>query len=92
VFATTVALRGATKTRPGTVGTPVEVGGVSVAAGDWLVGDGDGVAVVGAATLEDVVRAAHARADKERAMFEALRQGATTLELLALDPSPVEGA
>jgi 4-hydroxy-4-methyl-2-oxoglutarate aldolase len=92
VFATTVALRGATKDRPGTVGTPVEVGGVSVAAGDWLVGDGDGVAVVGAAALEDVVRAAQARADKERAMFEALRQGATTLELLAIDPSPVEGA
>ena len=43
VFATTVALRGATKNRPGSVGVPVAVGGVSVAAGDWLVGDADGV-------------------------------------------------
>ena len=46
VFATTVALRGATKNRPGSVGVPVAVGGVSVAAGDWLVGDADGVTVM----------------------------------------------
>ena len=32
VFSTTVALRGASKTRPGTVGAPAQVGGVSVAA------------------------------------------------------------
>jgi 4-hydroxy-4-methyl-2-oxoglutarate aldolase len=92
VFATTVALRGASKSRPGTVGAPVEVGGVSVAAGDWIVGDGDGVAVVTAGAIDDVVRAGRARADKEEAMFAALRQGATTLELLGLDASPVQGA
>jgi 4-hydroxy-4-methyl-2-oxoglutarate aldolase len=91
VFSTTVALRGASKNRPGRVGAPVEVGGVSVAAGDWLVGDADGVAVVSAAEIDDVLRAGRARADKEEAMFSALRQGATTLELLGLDPSPVEG-
>lgn len=92
VFSTTVALRGASKNRPGSVGAPVEVGGVSVAAGDWLVGDADGVAVVSAAALADVLGASRARADKEEAMFGALRQGRTTLELLGLDPSPVAGA
>jgi 4-hydroxy-4-methyl-2-oxoglutarate aldolase len=92
VFASTVALRGASKNRPGTVGVPVEVGGVPVAAGDWLVGDADGVAVVGAAAIEDVLRAGRARADKEEAMFGALRQGRTTIELLGLDPSPIERA
>jgi 4-hydroxy-4-methyl-2-oxoglutarate aldolase len=91
VFSATVALRGASKNRPGTVGSPAEVGGVSVAAGDWLVGDADGVAVVSAAEIDDVLRAGRARVDKEEAMFTALRQGATTLELLGLDPSPVEG-
>jgi 4-hydroxy-4-methyl-2-oxoglutarate aldolase len=92
VFATTVALPGASKSRPGTVGSPVEVGGVSVAAGDWIVGDRAGVAVVTASAVDDVVRAGRARADKEEAMFAALRQGATTLELLGLDASPVQGA
>jgi len=92
VFSTTVALRGASKNRPGAVGAPVEVGGVSVAAGDWLVGDADGVAVVSAAAIEDVLGAGRARAEKEEAMFGALRQGRTTVELLGLDPSPVTGA
>jgi len=92
VFATTVALRGASKERPGTVGTPADVGGVSVAPGDWLVGDSDGVAVVAAGAIDDVIDAGRARAEKEQAMFGALRQGRTTLELLALDPSPVRRA
>jgi 4-hydroxy-4-methyl-2-oxoglutarate aldolase len=91
VFSATVALRGASKNRPGTVGAPAEVGGVSVAVGDWLVGDADGVAVVRAADIDDVLRAGRARVEKEEAIFVALRQGATTLELLGLDPSPVEG-
>jgi len=92
VFSTTIALRGASKARPGAVGLPADVGGVRVSAGDWLVGDGDGVVVVPATALDDVLRAGRARADKEDAMFVALRQGRTTVELLGLDPSPVEGA
>jgi 4-hydroxy-4-methyl-2-oxoglutarate aldolase len=92
VFSTTVALRGASKNRPGMLGAAVVVGGVTVEAGDWLVGDVDGVAVVRAAAIEDVLAAGRARAQKEAAVFTALRQGHTTLELLGLDPSPVEGA
>jgi 4-hydroxy-4-methyl-2-oxoglutarate aldolase len=92
VFATTVALRGASKSHPGTVGAPVHVGGEPVAAGDWLVADGDGVVVVTAAVIDEVLGAARARAEKESAMFSALRQGRTTLELLGLDPTTVTGA
>jgi 4-hydroxy-4-methyl-2-oxoglutarate aldolase len=92
VFATTVALRGASKRHPGAVGAPVHVGGEPVAAGDWLVADADGVVVVTAALIDEVLGAARARAEKESAMFSALRQGRTTLELLGLDPTPVTGA
>ena len=91
VFSTTIALRGATKLAPGTVGSPVEVGGAMVEAGDWLVGDADGVVVVPRNELAAVVAAGRARQEKERKLFEALRQGRTTLELLELDPTPVEG-
>jgi 4-hydroxy-4-methyl-2-oxoglutarate aldolase len=89
-FATTIALRGAAKVAPGSVGAPVVVGGVEVCAGDWVVGDADGVTVIPGAALEDVIAAGRARADKEDGLFAALSEGATTIELLGLDPSPVD--
>jgi 4-hydroxy-4-methyl-2-oxoglutarate aldolase len=92
VFSSTVALRGAAKTAPGSVGASATVGGVEVRCGDWVVGDADGVVVVPAHGVEDVLVAGRARADKEEGLFEALTNGATTVELLGLDPSPVEVA
>ena len=90
VFATMVALRGATKNRAGSVGGPVTVGDVEVEKGDWIVGDADGVTVVSAATLPTVLAAGRVRAAKEERYFSALRSGATTLKLLDLDDSPVK--
>ena len=51
VFSALVALPGATKLRGGAIGQPALVGGVRVAAGDWIVADADGVAVVPAGAL-----------------------------------------
>ncbi|MBA2326032.1 MAG: dimethylmenaquinone methyltransferase [Actinobacteria bacterium] len=92
VFATGVALKGATKTLPGAIGTQVEVGDVPVHPGDWIVGDADGVTVVPRDRLEDVLTAGRARADNEARLFGELQRGATTIDLLGLDPSPIEGA
>ncbi len=89
VFSATIALRGATKMREGTVGGPALVGDVDVELGDWIVGDADGVTVVPGALLDDVLAAGRARAQKESRMFEQLRAGSTTVELLELDTSPV---
>jgi 4-hydroxy-4-methyl-2-oxoglutarate aldolase len=93
VFSTGLALRGATKERPGAVGpgSGAVVGDVPVDAGDWVVGDRDGVVVVAGDALRDVVAAGRARAEKEAGYFAALREGATTLELLGLDDGPIEG-
>ena len=90
VFSTMVALRGAAKTRPGTVRAPIQCGGVLVEPGDWVVGDADGVVVVPGATIADVINAGRVRAAKEAAMFRALWEGKTTVELLGLDPSPIQ--
>jgi len=92
VFATGLALPGASKQEPGDVGRPTVVGDVEVEAGDWVLGDADGVTVVAADDLAAVLAAAQARAEKEKEMFERLRAGETTLGLLALDPSPVRSA
>ncbi|HXQ60276.1 MAG TPA: RraA family protein [Acidimicrobiales bacterium] len=90
VFSTTVALRGAAKVAPGSVGAPAPVGGVVVHTGDWVVGDSDGVTVIPGEGLDDVLVAGRARAEKEEGLFRALVAGSTTVELLSLDPSPVE--
>jgi 4-hydroxy-4-methyl-2-oxoglutarate aldolase len=87
VFSSTISLPGARKDQPGTVGAPVTVGGVSVARGDWIVGDVDGVTVVPGASLEAVCAAGEAREAKEAGFFTALRAGTTTVELLGLDAS-----
>ncbi len=92
VFSTMVALRGAAKCTPGTVGAPVVVGDVEVRTGDWVVGDADGVVVIRRAELDAVLVAATARTAAEQELFTALQAGATTVALLGLDASLVRRA
>jgi regulator of RNase E activity RraA len=66
------------------------VGDVEVATGDWVVGDVDGVTVVPGGSLDAVLTAGRARAEKEAGLFTALRAGATTIELLRLDDTLVD--
>lgn len=89
VFASMVALRGASKDKGGEIAAPVVVGDVTVRCGDWIVADADGVVVVGAENLTQVSKRARERADRERQIFEELRGGRTTLHLLGLDGSKV---
>ncbi|HVA08013.1 MAG TPA: hypothetical protein VNG12_14845, partial [Acidimicrobiales bacterium] len=74
----------------GTVGQPIQVAGVAVALGDWVVGDVDGVVIVPGEKIEEIVAAAQGRTQKELEYFELLRSGATTVELLGLDSSVVD--
>jgi 4-hydroxy-4-methyl-2-oxoglutarate aldolase len=90
VFSAAIALTGASKDKPGSVGSPVRVGGVLVSFGDWVVADVDGVTVVPHSRLESVLEAGRTRAEKEAGFFAALRAGRTTLDLLELDASLVK--
>lgn len=89
VFSSQVALPGATKQARGTVGAPIRFAGRPVVLGDWVVGDVDGVVIVPGGELAAILAAARARTAKETGFFEALRAGATTVELLGLDTSSV---
>jgi 4-hydroxy-4-methyl-2-oxoglutarate aldolase len=88
-FSVVIALPGATKNRAGSVGTHANVGDVDVRIGDWVVGDADGVAVIPGDQLDAVLGAGRAREAKEAKMFDELRAGKTTLELLDLDAGPI---
>ena len=90
VFSAMVALRGASKTEPGTTGAPAHVGGVEVERGDWVVGDADGVTIVPQSRINEVLAAGRARAAKEEHLFAQLKAGHTTLDLLGLDDAPID--
>jgi 4-hydroxy-4-methyl-2-oxoglutarate aldolase len=89
VFSSGIALRGASKEEGGRVGCAIRMGDAEVRTGDWVVGDSDGVTVVAQADLAAVTERAQARAAREAELFDRLRDGGSTVELLGLDPSRV---
>lgn len=84
VFARGVSVRGTTKSSAPSVGKPISFTGVTVAAGDLVVADDDGVIVLPAADAERTLAAGVARAAKEAEMMKKLAAGATTVDLLGL--------
>lgn len=81
IWARWVRIRGATKTKPGAIGEPVEVGGCMICTGDAVVLDADGVAVVPAGRVGEVLAAARQRAEKERVKRAKLEAGALSYDL-----------
>ena len=84
VFTRGVSVRGTLKASAPSVGKPVRFTGVTVAAGDLVVADDDGVIVLPRADVERTLAAGEARAAKEAEMMSRLASGATTLDLLGL--------
>jgi 4-hydroxy-4-methyl-2-oxoglutarate aldolase len=86
-----VRVQGAVKERPGALDVPVVVGGARIAPGDAVVLDADGVAVVEAQRVDEVLAAALEREEKERAKGEKLAGGLLSYDLDELR-AKVEGA
>lgn len=63
----------------------VEVCGVLVRPGDYLLADGSGIVVIRADDVAEVVEAAEAVVEKERVMGEALRRGAPVSSVMGQD-------
>ena len=84
VFSRGVSVRGTLKASAPSIGKPIALTGVSVAAGDLVVADEDGVIVLPAADVERTLAAGQARAAKEAEFMKMLGQGATTVDLLGL--------
>jgi 4-hydroxy-4-methyl-2-oxoglutarate aldolase len=81
IWARWVRVKGATKEIAGTIGEPVEVGGATIRQGDVVVLDADGVAVVEAERVDDVLEASLAREQKERVKRVKLAAGKLSFEL-----------
>ena len=87
VFSRGLAIGSCTKEKPGTLDTPIELGGTTVRPGDLIFGNADGLVIVEQNRIEEVYEAAVARRTRESEIIGKLREGSTTIELLGLaDP------
>lgn len=81
IWARWTRIRGATKDHVGELNVPVTVGGARIAPGDILVLDADGVAVVEASRIAEVLDASRKREQYERAKRQRLQDGALSWEI-----------
>ena len=81
VWARWVRIAGADKKAPGTIGEPVVVGGATIRQGDLVVLDADGVAVVEAERVDEVLAAAREREEKEATKRAKLQAGELSYDL-----------
>ncbi len=81
IWARWIRVKGAVKETAGELDVPVVVGGATIAPGDIIVADADGVAVVEAARVDEVLAASLVREEKETVKRDKLRGGALSCEL-----------
>lgn len=79
-----ICSRGTVKRRAVSLAAPVAIDGVLVRPGDWVVGDRNGVCVLPADGVDDIVAAARARVEREETFREEIRQGLPTTRVLGL--------
>ena len=77
VFARGICPNSPWKNGPGSVGLPIVIGGVTVNAGDIVVGDQDGVVIVAHQRAATVAEGLKAVLDKEKNMEAAVKAGNT---------------
>ncbi len=82
VFASGVTPNSCVKSGPGRVGFPVVAGGVSVAPGDIVMGDRDGVVVVPASRLDEVASKVTSIREAETTLIADVEKGLTTFPFM----------
>jgi regulator of RNase E activity RraA len=82
VFAAGYNPNGPTKNIAGRIGHPISVGGVTVHAGDFIIGDADGVVVVEREKIASLLPLAAKKVADESARIEAIKKGDTAAKWL----------
>jgi len=81
IWARWIRVQGAVKNTAGELDVPVIVGGATINPGDVIVADSDGVAVVEAARVDEVLAASLEREERERVKRSKLQAGELSYEL-----------
>jgi regulator of RNase E activity RraA len=70
---------------PGRSQVPIEIGGVVVNPGDWIVGDGDGVVVIPSAQLDAVLAQAEDDLQTEARIMARVQSGASVMDAVTAE-------
>lgn len=81
VFSTGLAMQGTVKETLGTVNAPIVIGGIIVHPGDILSGDDDGVVCLPRRDITRVGTLSRDKEAKEAEVMQALKEGASILEI-----------
>ncbi len=81
VWARWIRVHGANRTEVGEIDAPVEVGGATIEAGDAVVLDDDGAVVVAKGRLDEVLRSARERFEREKVKRAKLEAGDLSYDL-----------
>lgn len=84
VFSKSVSPMGGFKQSAGSVNVPIACGGMTVAPGDIIIGDDDGVVVVAKERAQEVLATCERTEKKEMAIRRGMDEGKTLFELLGL--------
>jgi 4-hydroxy-4-methyl-2-oxoglutarate aldolase len=85
VFCRGLSIKGTGKNQPGKINVPVNIGGVSINPGDLVIGDRDGLVIIAQQEIEQALKLAEEREQKETEFRKKIRHGATTAQLLGLE-------
>jgi 4-hydroxy-4-methyl-2-oxoglutarate aldolase len=85
VFCRGFCIRGTTKAILGLINYPTLFGGVVVKPGDLILGDDDGIVVIGRDECEPVLEKTLKRIDSEKKKSAQLRKGISSVEINKLD-------
>lgn len=86
VFSKNISIRGTEKKQPGLINSIINIGDCIIKPGDIIVGDSDGLVVIDNERLDEVINLSIAREEKEKEYKRKILNGATTADLMNLDP------
>lgn len=85
VFCRGLCIKGTGKDPEGSFNEPIKIGEVTINAGDYIVGDRDGVMVIPKDRVEEAIEKAKAREQKEARTRAELNKGLTSLQIYGWD-------
>jgi len=84
VFCCTLCIKGTQKITLGEINHPLTIDNITIKPGDLVLGDQDGVVIVGKEEAEEVLQKSRAREEKEKAIIKRLKDGESTLDIYGL--------